>query len=86
MLVTPLHQLAQKTNLSLVDVEQLVFDVSQSVLLRGDARCSSIAQRVGSEGKRSLVGGKVTFGDAEIDSLFDGGVRVGSLTEIAGQS
>ncbi|GAA5901254.1 uncharacterized protein JCM6883_000154 [Sporobolomyces salmoneus] len=86
VLLTPVHQLAQKTNLSQIDVEQLVFDVSQAVLSREEAQCSSVAALAGTDRNRSIKGGKVSFGDPQIDLLFDGGVRIGSLTEIAGQS
>ncbi|GAA5951572.1 hypothetical protein JCM3765_005974 [Sporobolomyces pararoseus] len=86
VLLTPLYQLAHKTGLSQLDAEQLVFDISQAVLAREEAKSSSIAQLAGTEEKRSFTGGRISFGDSEIDLLFDGGVRVGSLTEIAGQS
>ncbi|GAA5988781.1 hypothetical protein JCM5350_002937 [Sporobolomyces pararoseus] len=86
VLLTPFYQLAHKTGLSQLDVEQLVFDLSQAVLAREEAECCSIAQLAGSENERSSRGGRISFGDSEIDLLFDGGVRVGSLTEIAGQS
>ncbi|GAA5872207.1 hypothetical protein JCM16303_001015 [Sporobolomyces ruberrimus] len=86
VLLTPLHQLRQRTNLSHSDVDQLVADLSQAVLSSEGPKCSSVAQLVGLESERTLRGGKISFGDPEIDLLFDGGVRVGSLTEIAGQS
>lgn len=86
VLLTPFSQLAHKTGLSQLDVEQLVFDLSQAVLAREEAECCSISQLAGSENERSSRGGRISFGDSEIDLLFDGGVRVGSLTEIAGQS
>jgi hypothetical protein len=86
VLLTPPYQLGQRTNLSQADTEQLVFDLSQAVLAREEAQCRSVAQLVNSQGSTEKRGGKISSGDAEIDLLFDGGIRVGSLTEIAGQS
>ena len=78
----------QRTTLSPADVNQLISQLSQAVLAREEASCQSLGDLMGRdegtrEGKR---GGKISFGDAGLDQLFDGGVRVGNLTEIAGQS
>ncbi|GAA6023777.1 hypothetical protein JCM11491_006861 [Sporobolomyces phaffii] len=84
VLLTPVHHLRHRTSLPSADVEQLVADVSRAVLARPDAACASVAHLVNDD--RQSRGAKIAFGDREIDLLFDGGVRVGSLTEIAGQS
>ncbi|GAA5830906.1 hypothetical protein JCM5353_002646 [Sporobolomyces roseus] len=84
VLLTPPNILRQRTTLSPADVNQLISQLSQAVLAREEASCRSIAELM--EGKDSPHGGKISFGDAGLDQLFEGGVRVGSLTEIAGQS
>ncbi|GAA5926546.1 uncharacterized protein JCM15063_000305 [Sporobolomyces koalae] len=80
VLLTPLHQLRQRVTLAPAELDQLVLELSHAVLARPDAQCRSIASLT------EVESGKISFRDPALDLLFDGGVRVGTLTEIAGQS
>ncbi|GAA5869382.1 hypothetical protein JCM1840_005454 [Sporobolomyces johnsonii] len=84
VLLTPAHVLAQRTKLSQFEVNQLLQELSAAVLQQDKAKDRTVAELV--QRQEKLEDGLITLGDAGLDELFGGGVRVGSLTEIAGQS
>ncbi|GAA5919870.1 hypothetical protein JCM1841_002083 [Sporobolomyces salmonicolor] len=84
VLLTPAQVLAQRTKLSQFEVNHLLRELSDAVLQQDKTRDQTVAELV--ERQEELGGGRITLGDPGLDELFGGGVRVGQLTEIAGQS
>ncbi|GAA6005812.1 uncharacterized protein JCM10292_004646 [Rhodotorula paludigena] len=82
VLLTPPPILARRTKLPPADIAHLLDELARAVCSIEQSRDRTVAELcAGEEGTRVL-----TTGDAGLDELLGGGVRVGSLTEIAGQS
>ncbi|GAA5870672.1 hypothetical protein JCM8547_005026 [Rhodosporidiobolus lusitaniae] len=76
---------ARKAKLSLAEASLVLHELSVAVCARDSARDRSVADFV----EREEQGGRkatMTTGDAGLDELLGGGLRVGSMTEVAGHS
>ncbi|GAA6038831.1 hypothetical protein JCM8097_002917 [Rhodosporidiobolus ruineniae] len=85
VLLCPPAQLARRAKLSPLEASQVVHDLSVAVCARENARDRTISELV----ERDEQAGRattMTTGDAGLDELLGGGLRVGSVTEVAGHS
>lgn len=77
--------LTQRTKLPPAEVLHLLSSISHAVCSLPSTVDKSVAEIVEEEERKGL-GAVFTTGDEGVDLLLGGGIRVGSLTELAGQS
>ncbi|BGP20308.1 hypothetical protein JCM10213_002063 [Rhodosporidiobolus nylandii] len=85
VLLTPPAALSRRAKLSPAETSQVLHELSLAVCTRDEAKdlsISEILERDARDGK----GYAMTTGDAGLDDLLGGGIRTGSLTEVAGHS
>jgi DNA repair protein RAD57 len=92
VLLTPLDTLRRKLHLTSSEASSLILQISHTLILGQTRTVAEILELEGPEeegeeereGER--VGEWITSGDMGIDELLGGGLRMGSITEVAGQS
>ncbi|GAA6013514.1 hypothetical protein JCM10207_008876 [Rhodosporidiobolus poonsookiae] len=85
VLLTPPATLARRAKLSPAEAARLVHEIAVAACARDGARAETIAELVRRD-EREGRPGAMTTGDAGLDELLGGGIRVGSMTEVAGHS
>ncbi|GAA5982724.1 hypothetical protein JCM11641_007768 [Rhodosporidiobolus odoratus] len=85
VLLTPPAALSRRAKLSPTEISQVLHDLSVAVCSRDAARDRSISEVVQNNSEQGK-GYAMTTGDAGLDDLLGGGLRTGSLTEVAGHS
>ncbi|GAA6059561.1 hypothetical protein JCM10212_000617 [Sporobolomyces blumeae] len=83
VLLTPPHVLRQRLNLPPHELDLVVAQLSTAALDQPESQCRTLAQLAR---EPLLAQGRISLGDRRLDEVFGGGIRVGTLTEIAGQS
>jgi predicted ATP-dependent serine protease len=85
VLLTPPAVLARRAKLSLAETSQVVHELSLAVCAREGAQDKTLAEIVEQDAREGHVAA-MTTGDTGLDELLGGGLRAGTVTEIAGHS
>ncbi|GAA5915842.1 hypothetical protein JCM6882_006817 [Rhodosporidiobolus microsporus] len=83
VLLSPPAVVARRAKLSLVEASQIVAEVAVAASSGDGAKDSTVAALAA---RPVPAGSTITMGDPALDELLGGGLRTGSVTEVAGQS
>src|SRR5271155_5510870 len=79
LLTLDVFEIHRRTQLSVIDVQNLIRDVITALTGTIEGECSKTAE------ERSQELALLTTGDEKMDALFGGGISTGALTEVTGE-
>ncbi|GAA5834460.1 hypothetical protein JCM11251_007014 [Rhodosporidiobolus azoricus] len=83
VLLSPPAAVARRAKLSLFEASQIVSEIAEAACKRNEHEDVSLATLLDGV---TVAGTACTTGDGVLDELFGGGLRIGSITEVAGHS